>query len=169
MYLNLVTGKESRLNWVTKGHCLTSTPNNGTEITDVLKDSDFSSCMRLSEKSSDRLQVVFPLMAATPRWHFNVIGKNLRCSPAIAMRALFVSHCFNGTCDGSQCSVADWMSSRGFVGCTYRCLCPYPCSAIIMDTTDVSTAAQNWEVCEMIWRISVTVTHSAKSVNVIYG
>ena len=155
MYFIPVTGKEGQLARVPEGQCMTSIPNNGTEITEVLKDSDPTSCIRISEKSIDRLQIVFPLISARPQWHFNVIGKSLQCSPVIAMRAFFASHCYNGTCDGSQCSVADWMYSQGYVGCTYRCQCPTPCSAIILDIADVATTAQTWDVCEIYWSIFV--------------
>ena len=128
--------------WVPGVRCINSTPNNGTEITELLKDSDPTPCIRISEKSIYRLQIIFPLISATTQHHFKAVGKNLQCSPAIAMTALFASRCYNGTCDGSQCSAADWMSSHGYVGCTYRCSCPSSCSAIILDLTDVSTAAK---------------------------
>ena len=162
IYFDLVTGKRGRLTWVQEGQCLTSTPNNGTEITEVLKDSDPKSCIRISEKSSDRLQIVFPLISATPRWRFKVLGKNLQCSPAMAMRALFVSYCYNGTCDGLQCSVTDWMVEHDNVGCAYQCHCPFLCSAILLDIADISTTAQTWEICEIAGWTVVNLTHSAE-------
>ena len=161
LFLYYIADKTAILHWGMDGKCPSVpsylVPNNRSEVTEVLHDSDLTTCISpANETAGSSFSVVFTLSVEKTSVNFRVLGNHIQCSPAIGMRALGVGSC-NGThCDTTPCSTSDLgnISVQHVVGCKYRCRCYSECTAMIVMFADVSSS---WEICEILIWLARTV------------
>ena len=117
----------------------TPTRNNGTEVTGVLQDSNFTSCLVPADKAENRLQIMFPLTVERARLSFKMMGQNLVCSPPSGVGALGIGHCRDdGECPSLLCTPTDIVMPQQGTGYKYKCHCNPVCAAIILDISGLS-------------------------------
>ena len=150
------TEKSSSIHWLPDTRCpsafyTTATANNGTEVTGILHDSNFSSCLLPSDKAENQLQIMFPLIVERPRVSFKIMGQNLVCNPPMGMSALGIAHCRdNEECASLSCIPRDIVMPQDGTGCEYKCRCAPACVAFVLDISGLSGLVHTWEICEII-------------------
>ena len=147
------SGQSSSIHWLPDEKCPSSTvtPNNGTEVTGVLQDSNFTSCLVPADKTVHRLQIMFPLIIERTHVSFKIMGRNLMCSPTRGMDALGIGRCRdNVECPRLPCTTTDFDFPQEVTGCQYKCHCNPVCAAIVLDISGLSGLAHTWEICEII-------------------
>ena len=149
--------QSSSIHWLPSKQCpssfyTTAIPNNGTEVTGVLHDSNFSSCLALAEKSEDyRLQIRFPLVKERAHVSFKIMGHNLVCIRPRGVGALGIGHCKdNGECSSLPCTPTDLVMPQKGTGCEFKCHCKPVCAAIVLDISGLSGLARTGEICEIV-------------------
>ena len=161
-------GQSSSIHWLPDKQCpppfyTTAIPNNGTEITGVLQDFNFSSCLVPADKAENRLQIMFPLTMERARVSIKIMGWNLVCNPPRGMGTFGIGHCMDDVgCLRVLCTPTDFVMPHGGTGCKYKCYCNPACVAIILDISGLSSSSQTWKICEIllwlstVWAISYT-------------
>ena len=150
------SGQSSSIHWLPDEQCpssfyTTPTPNNGTEITGVLHDSNFTSCLVPADKAETRLQIMFPLAIERAHVSFKIMGQNLVCSPARGMGALGIGHCKdNSECQSLPCAPTDFGLPQEGSGCQYKCHCTPNCAAIVLHTYTLSGLPHILKICEIV-------------------
>ena len=150
------SGRSSSIHWLPDEQCpssfySTATPDNETEISDVLHDSNFSSCLLPADKAENRLQIMFPLVMEKAHVSFKIMGRNLACSPTRGMDALGIGRCRdNIECPTLSCATTDFVMPQEGTGCQYKCHCNRICAAIVLDISGLSSFAHTWQICEII-------------------
>ena len=149
-------GQSSSIHWLRDKQCLssfytTATPNNGTEVTGILHDSNFTSCLVPAEKAENSLQIMFPLTMERPCVYVKIMGRNLVCNLPRGMGTIGIGHCTDGAeCPRVLCTPTDFVMPQEGTGCEYKCYCNPVCAAIILDISGLSSSAHTWEICEII-------------------
>ena len=154
------TGQAASLHWRTDLQCSPSPtsiiPNNGTEVTYALRDSNLTTCLVPSEKAADHLQIRFPVITSGSLFRFILIGRNLHCSPIMGLTAIGIGCDDDGACRNSLCIPRDLNNFQGGAVCEYRCHCSPTCTAVVLEITGVSDVAHTWQICEITaWILSI--------------
>ena len=112
--------------------------NTGSVVTDVLRDGNPATCIRLARMTENAAQIEIPLIFDIVKFDVKIVGHSLPCGPLSPMMVYGIGSCDEGVCLISAC----FPKVSGIVGdissCNYRCSCPSVCHRVIVEV-DVST------------------------------
>ena len=155
-YYAPLPGKHAALTDVAEDQCVLPqaevTASSAVEITDILQDSNYSSCLRLADRTGPRLHIIIPVFPDRLILDVLLFGHSLNCSPLAGMMISNIHNCDNGGCTVAVCISRDLFVSGTYSGCRYRCHCIEGCHAIVIDVSKFTDTTKQREICEiMIW------------------
>ena len=126
------------------------TTSGDVEATDILRDSNHSTCLRLVNVTGTRLSILISLSPYRAISNIHVLGNSLTCSPRAGMMLSSIYGCHRGTC-AAMCAAGDFFMAGMRTGCRYKCHClGQTCHAILLDVLRLSNTIDQWEICEII-------------------
>ena len=160
----LFSGKHAAL---TKGRndlCFPSqaqiTASAAAEITYLLQDSNYNSCICFCDRTGPKLRIIIPVLPYRLISNIRIIGNSLNCGPLVGMVMYSTYNCDNDSCANSVCITGDLVVSGTHTGCRYRCHCMKGCHAILIDIYKFPNITDQREICEIIIWIHVPYVYS---------
>ena len=157
-YYTPLPGKHAAVTDVDEDQCFlpqaAMTATSAVEITDILQDSNYSSCLRLVDRTGPRIHITIPVLPNRVVLDIHLLGHSLNCSPLVGMMMSSICNCDNGGCTASVCVTGDLFVFGTHTGCRYRCHCIGRCHAIVIDTYQYLHTGDQREICEIeivIW------------------
>ena len=121
------------------------------QVTGILHDSNFTSCLVPADKAEKRLQIMFSLAMERARVSVKVMGRNLVCNLPRGMGTLGIGQCMDDIgCPRALCTPTHFVMPQEGTGCEYKCHCNPVCAAIILDISRLSNSAHTLKICEII-------------------
>ena len=126
------------------------TASGAVEITDMLQDSSYNSCLCLVNRTGPRIHIIIPVVPDRLISDIYINGNNLNCSPLAGIMMSSIYNCDNGRCASSVCITGDLFVFGRHTGCHYRCHCMERCHAIVIDVYKYPYTADQREICEIV-------------------